>query len=379
MDSVDAALVELRFSESRPSIRLLDFRRHRMPQNLRERVLTICDADRGRTDEICQLNVEIGELFARAAQSIMRANSLEPGDVDVIGSHGQTVYHIPCRDRRRGWRTRSTLQLGDPCVIAERTGVTVVADFRTRDMAAGGEGAPLVPLVDYLLFGSVHESRIVQNIGGIANATLLPASHEKKEIIAFDTGPGNMVMDALVEHFTNGQERMDRGGKRAMRGKIDHAWLAELLRHPYFRRRPPKSTGRETFGRGYALHLVREGTQRGASEDDIIATATALTVESIAQAYERFLFPRCDVHRVIVSGGGSRNVAVRTGLRERLPGVAIGISDEWGVPWNAKEALAFAVLGAFTLLGRPGNVPSVTGARHEVILGVIAPAATSLP
>ncbi len=370
-DSVDAALVDVDLSRAKPRIGFLDYQSSRMPAALRKRIIAACDLPIG-VDEVCQLNVELGELFARAACRLMRSYGLSSSDVDVIGSHGQTVYHIPRRDRKRGWRTKSTLQLGDPSIIAERTGVATVGDFRARDIAAGGEGAPLVPRIDDFLFGRSKQARIAQNIGGIANATFLPARGTNLSIIAFDTGPGNMVIDALCEHFSGGKEKMDRGGKHASSGTVDEDWLKSLLRHPYFKRKPPKSTGRELFGRQYALQLAEEGERRGLSRDDIIATATLLTVESIAGAYKTFLSPLGAAERIIVSGGGARNKYLLTRLAERLPETPVETSDEWGIPVDAKEAVAFAVLGALTICGWTGNVPSVTGARRAVPLGVIA-------
>ncbi len=373
-DGIDAASSRIDFSGSRPYVEFLAFHHYRMPAKARKRILAVCDprTDLG-VDEVCQLNFELGELFARAACSLMESENLTPAEVDVIGSHGQTVYHIPCRDRQRGWRMRSTLQLGDPSIIAERTGVTTVAEFRARDMAAGGEGAPLVPLVDDLLFGGAERSRIAQNIGGIANATFLPARGSKNSIIAFDTGPGNMVVDALCEYFSGGKQKMDRGGRMARSGVVDEDWLKTLLQHPYFKRKPPKSTGRETFGRQYAQELVKEANGRGLLQEDIVATVSMVTVQSIVRAYEKFLLPLDKVDQVILSGGGAKNDFFLAQLRDCLPDVRFSRSDDWGIPSEAKEALAFAVLAAFTLAGRTGNVPSVTGADQPVPLGVIAP------
>jgi len=289
-----------------------------------------------------------------------------------VGSHGQTIHHLPEGRRVGGRRVRSTLQIGEPCVIAERTGITTVADFRPRDMAAGGQGAPLVPYADYVLFRHDRKGRAVQNIGGIANVTFLPPACSADDVVAFDTGPGNMMVDRAVSLATEGRRRLDCGGRMAARGSVNEPLLTELMRHPYFRRKPPKSTGRETFGREFTDHLWRRARRKGVPAEDFVATVTALTARSIADACRRFLKGSLD--EVILCGGGARNRTMVAMLAEALAPTAVRLSDELGIDADAREAIAFAVLARETIRGAAGNVPSATGARRRVVLGKVIPA-----
>jgi len=311
-------------------------------------------------------NAWLGELFADAALRVIEKAGLRPADVDAVASHGQTVWHIPPGEEQPG----ATLQLGEPCVIAERTGLLTVADFRPRDMAAGGQGAPLVPFADYLLFRDSHLSRAVQNIGGIGNVTWIPRGGTPAEVIAFDTGPGNMVIDALVSHFTDGAQTFDRDGRLAAEGEVDDGLLRELLAHPYFSQPPPKSTGRELFGADYARALRARAESRGLNPAATIATATALTAESITRAYHDFLG---EIDEVILGGGGSYNPTLRRMIAERLPATPIHTHEDHGISGEAKEAIAFVLLGHATLCGVPANLPAATGAEHSVVLGKIVP------
>jgi anhydro-N-acetylmuramic acid kinase len=366
-DGVDAALVELRGPAQQPRLRLLAFVSNPYPQAVRERLLHVATGEPTTAGAISQLNFLLGELFAEAALRACRRAGISPERLAVIGSHGQTIYHQGARTLEAGRRISSTLQIAEPAVIAERTGVPVVADFRTADMAAGGQGAPLVPMVDYLLLRDDREGRVALNIGGIANITLIPADARPEEVFGFDTGPGNMVIDALVRHFTRGKKAYDAGGGLAARGAVIEPLLAELLRLPFFRQRPPKSAGREQFGAEYVRrHFLR---RRGAPPQDLLRTATELTARTIADALERFVFPRVKVHRLIVSGGGAHNRLLVSRLGELLPNLSVDLSDKYGLPVDAKEAIAFAVLADRTLHGLPGNLPSVTGARRPVVLG----------
>ncbi|MCA1554370.1 MAG: anhydro-N-acetylmuramic acid kinase, partial [Chloroflexi bacterium] len=314
-------------------------------------------------DALCRLNFTLGGAFANAALTLARAAGISIADVVLIGSHGQTVWH----DVDGGGRVTSTLQIGEAAVIAERTGVTTIADFRVADVAAGGQGAPLVPFVDYLLFHDATKFRAVQNIGGIANVTLLPPSCTADEVIAFDTGPGNMVMDALVERMSNGRESYDRGGRMAARGRVDRAWLEQLLAHPYFARTPPKTTGRELFGKQYANQLWDDGSARGLAPEDIVATAAALSAETITAP-----LAACDLHELIVSGGGADNPTLVQMIAERLPRTRLLRLDDFGVPAQAKEALAFAILAYVCHQHEPNNLPSATGARRAVVMGKVS-------
>ncbi len=370
MDGVDAALVRISSPAAKPIVRLLEFSTVPYPAWLRERLLEIASQKATGAGEISQLNFILGKFFADAALRVIRKGRAPVKNVAVIGSHGQTIYH----QGRPGFFTRgrkpsgpNTMQIAEAAVIAEKTGVPVVADFRTADMAAGGQGAPLVPMVDYLLLRDEREGRVALNIGGIANVTVIPAGAKPEDIFGFDTGPGNMVMDALVRHFTKGRESFDADGRVASSGNIVEPVLARALRHPFFRQPPPKSAGREQFGREFVARYFF--ARRRARFGDLVRTALELTANSIADALERFVFPRAKVHRLIVSGGGARNEFLMKRLGELLPKMEVALSDRYGLPVDAKEAIAFAVLADRTLRGLAGNLPSVTGARRAVVLG----------
>jgi anhydro-N-acetylmuramic acid kinase len=345
LDGIDVAVVEIRGR----GIETIGFLSMPYAAKLRERLLGCTES--GGAHAISQLNFELGELYAKAAlRAIARF-----GPVELIGCHGQTVYHEG---------GRHTLQLGEAAVIAERVGVPVVSNFRARDVAAGGQGAPLVPYVDYLLFRHATRTRIALNIGGIANITAIPARAAPEQVIAYDTGPGNMVIDALAQEFSGGKLRCDRGGKIAATGKPDVQLLDTLVNDVYYRRRPPKSAGREQYGAEFVERL--KGWKL--VPRDLIATATALTARTIALAVRAHQTGATDL---IVSGGGVHNPQIMAHLAGYLPGVAISTSSEHGVDADAKEAIAFAVLAHATWKRRPSNLPSATGARHAVILGNI--------
>ncbi len=366
VDGVDAALVRLRGHTVRDiTLELEAFTTHSYPTGLREYILRHSRSGSGSVDGLCRLNAVLGELFAEAALRVIHQAGRTPAEIDFIGSHGQTVHHLPDEAEWFGVPGRSTLQLGEPAIIAKRTGIVTVADFRPADVALGGQGAPLVPYFDYVVFRSDEESRGLLNIGGIANLTVLPKGAGLAEIFAFDTGPGNMLIDALAQrHFG---KPFDRDGKIAGRGKPDRDLLDRLLQHSYFGQPPPKSTGRELFGAPF-LELFQQAALSG---EDAVATATALTAESIARAIERFVAPDVAMERLIVSGGGARNRYLLQLLRRALPALRIESSDSYGVPADAKEAMCFALLANETLAGRPANVPSCTGAAGATILGKI--------
>jgi anhydro-N-acetylmuramic acid kinase len=292
------------------------------------------------------------------------------GSVDLIGSHGQTIYHLADDDGAAGF-ARSTLQIGEPAVIAVRTGVTCVADFRVADIAAGGQGAPLVSIADFLLLRDARENRVVLNIGGIANLTVLPAASGMDGVRAFDIGPGNMLIDQAVAHLTGGRRRFDDRGAVAAGAEVCRPLLEWLKSHPYFARRSPKTTGREAFGEAYFKTVMDAARGFGASGESTIATLTACTAETIAEAVP------LSIDRVIASGGGASNDALLARLRSTLatrssPPV-VSLSDEFGMPADAKEAMSFALLAHRTVLGLPGNVPGATGARRPTVLGKIVP------
>jgi anhydro-N-acetylmuramic acid kinase len=372
-DGIDAALV--RISGAPPDISA-EFEAHHhvsFRPSVRETVLRLANGGPTTTAEISELDFILGEELARAALAASRKWRVPMSEISLIGSHGQTVFHLGAAARIQGKvRSPSTLQIGEINVIAERTGVTTVGDFRPADMAAGGQGAPLVPFIDYLLYRDPKEGRAALNIGGIANVTVIPAAAEPRDVFAFDTGPGNMVIDALVEQTTRGRAAYDRDARIALSGRTIQELLLRLMREPYLRKKPPKSAGREQFGQPYARELLAWGQRHHAGPADIVRTATVFTALSIADAFRRLILPRTEVDELIVTGGGARNPLIVAQLAAALPGIEIIPPARFGVPPEAKEAFAFAVLAYETYHGRPSNVPSATGARHPVVLGKIA-------
>lgn len=371
LDGVDAALVGLSGSRERPRAQLHRFVTVPYPAALRERLLAVAGGRPVASGEFSALNVSVGEAFARAALRVCSEAGVLPKRLSVIGSHGQTVFH-----QGRATRTGppSTMQIGEPAVIAQATGARVVADFRSADMAAGGEGAPLVPMADYLLLNDAREGSVALNIGGIANLTVIPAGACPEQVSGFDTGPGNMVMDALIRRSTGGRRRYDAGGRWAARGRVIEPLLANALRFPFFQRRPPKSAGREEFGSDFVDCYF--GRSRSAQPpEDLLRTALELTARSIAAALERFVFPRVGaagrLRRLVISGGGAHNRLLVARLQVSLPTLRVQPSDDYGWPVDAKEAMAFALLAHRTLHGLPGNLPGVTGARKPVVLGTL--------
>ncbi len=351
-DGVDVALVEV----GRRRFQVVDCWTVPYPRRVRRAILearTVAD--------IARLHFLLGELYAEAV-------ACGPRCPDLVACHGQTVHHEGRPVEFLGRRVASTLQIGSAAVIAERLGVAVVSDFRPRDIAAGGQGAPLVPYVDYRLFRHPRRGRVALNIGGIANITAIPPGAAPSEVLAFDTGPGNMVIDALAATASGGKLTYDRNGRLAARGRINRELLRELTRDPYYRRKPPKSAGREQFGE----HFLERLLARGLPHADLIATATALTAVTVAAAIRRFV--PFAVDELIVSGGGAHNPQIMKHLAALLPGVAIATSADFGIDIDAKEAIAFALLGYETWRRRPANLPSATGASHAVILGDITPA-----
>jgi len=365
-DGIDAVVAEVvRFRGKLRARVVAHLHRPFMPA-LRQQILHVCL--HGSVAEICELNFLLGERFADAALAVVRKASLQPRQIAAIGSHGQTIHHLPNAP------TPSTLQIGEPAVIAQRTGITTIADFRVRDMAAGGQGAPLVPFADWALFSDNFRPRIVQNIGGIGNLTFLPPGAKLERVIAFDTGPGNMVLDAVVSVISRGRESYDRNGKWAAQGKVSNKLLAKMMSHPFLKKRPPRTTGREEFGEPFVQKVLSSARRMRLHPEDIVATVTAFTASSIAEAYSRFIFPKLNQAQlnklqIILGGGGAKNPALRRMLEERVPHVEFLTHEDFGIANSAKEALAFAILAHETLAGRPGNVPAATGARKAVVLG----------
>jgi len=365
-DGVTAAVAEITGTGVDTDVRLVAYRTYPYPAEVRERLFTLFGDGASGLSEASELNVIVGHLFADAAEAIIDEAGLDADGVDLVGSHGQTVWHQPELKEAAGHRYRSTMQIGEPAVIATRTGLPVVADFRKADVAAGGEGAPLTPYLDYVLHRSPTASRVLQNIGGIANLTYLPAGCGLDDLVAFDTGPGNMIIDAAAGRYAGLSHDVD--GALARSGKPDKALLETLLRHPYYGRKPPKSTGREVFGAGYASEVFSLADAKGLSSADTVATVTELTVESIAQAYEHHLTGPID--EVYVSGGGSKNPYLVERLRLRLAAPVHDYS-RLGCPSEAKEALLMALLANEHLMGTPCNVQAATGAARMVVLGYL--------
>jgi anhydro-N-acetylmuramic acid kinase len=357
LDGIDVAIVDIRRQRGRLRIVPVVFESTPYPKAVREALLAISNA-MAHTATIARLHFLLGDLFADA---VLRASRrITP---ELIGLHGQTIFHEGQPIEYLGRRVASTLQIGEAAVVAERTGIRTISNFRERDIAAGGQGAPLVPYVDYLLFASGRANRAALNIGGIANITLLPAGAKPENIIAFDTGPGNMVMDALVRHQSEGRQQYDRNGTIARRGQVHERLLGAMLGDPYFKMAPPKSTGRERFGREFVNGLLATGV----ATEDLIATATEFTAQSIALAVPAGV-------ELIVSGGGVHNRWLMRRLAEVLPaGVKMQTSAECGIDPDAKEAMAFAVLAYEFAHGRAANLPSATGARRAVRLGKDSP------
>jgi len=367
-DGIDAVVAKIGGADVKLRAEVLAHLHRPFKPTLRQRILRVCL--HGSVAEICELNFLLGERFAEAALAVIRKTNLQPRQITAIGSHGQTIHHLPNAS------TPSTLQIGEPAVIAERTGIITIADFRVRDMAAGGQGAPLVPFADWALFTDSLRPRIVQNIGGIGNLTFLPPRAKLEQVVAFDTGPGNMVLDAVVSALTGGRESYDRNGRWAARGNVSENLLAEMMSHPFCKRRPPKSTGREEFGEPFVQKLLRSARRMRLRAEDIVATTTAFTASSIAEAYRRFIFPNLNQAQlnqvqVILGGGGAKNPALKRMLEERVPQVTFLTHEDFGIANSAKEALAFAILAHETLTGRPSNVPTATGAGKAVVLGKI--------
>jgi anhydro-N-acetylmuramic acid kinase len=373
-DGINVALVQLSArGRGRPRHTLLAHEEYPFPAPVRRAILEMMNAELARVADLARLNFLLGELYAEAVAKTARKHRVK---LDLVGCHGQTLYHQGMAQRFLRRKLAVTWQTGEGAVIAARLSVPVVSDFRAADVAAGGKGAPLVPFLDYFLYRDHHVARIAQNIGGIANLTAIPAGASLDEVLAFDAGPGNMVIDAAMEELFG--KRYDRDGKVAASGRVLDAVVRKLVRAPFFRQKPPRTAGREEFGREYAGRFLQ--ICRGASKPDVVATATALTARSIADSVRRFVLPkfagrrnRAD-HQMIVSGGGSKNPTLMGMLRDEITpmGISVHFSDEFGLPAEAKEAVAFALLAHETWHRRPSNVPSATGAKRAAILGKIS-------
>ena len=383
VDGIDVALVRIDGAGQDAVISTVGFTTVPYPDAIRAELLALYDDQRDAVARLCSLNVLVGQCFADAAMTMCQHHDIDPAALHVIGSHGQTVWHQPAHDpgmptQGRLYLVPSTLQIGEPSVIAAATGAPVVADFRVADMAVGGQGAPLAPYLDWAVLGDANRNRCVQNIGGIGNVTWVPAGGDRDAVIAFDTGPGNILIDALVTLLSEGTETFDRDGAFAAVGKLEKPMLWDLMRDPYLQEEPPKTTGREYYGMEQARLWVEDqnlpnnaltGSDAAARQAacDLIATATAWTAESIADAYRRFLPKMPD--EVRVNGGGSRNPTLMRMLAERLDDIPVEPTDALGIDADAKEAIAFALIAHDTLAGLPTNIPGATGAERAVPLG----------
>ncbi|MBR1586638.1 MAG: anhydro-N-acetylmuramic acid kinase [Clostridia bacterium] len=368
-DGMDAALVEIAGCGLNTRVTQRGFVSLPYPEDVRGEILRLAEGKSGGSRDLCLFHFLLGQLSLEACLAVCRQAGVDPRAVDLAGSHGQTLYHIPVAESYCGRSVRGTLQLGEASVIAEGLGCPVVSDFRVRDLAAGGQGAPLVPYAEYLLYRQPDKTVGLQNIGGIGNLTVLPRGGAPQDTFAFDTGPGNMVMDQVTSRITGGRLRYDENGALAARGSAHPALLAWLLQDPYLLMSPPKTTGRESYGRAFVDRLMAQAQALGVSDLDTLATATRFTAETIRVAVERFCPAKPDY--IVVGGGGSQNPTLMRDMRSILP-MPVLVNEDLGFDSEAKEAVAFAVLANECIHGICNNVPSVTGASHPVVMGKIS-------
>ena len=362
-DGVDVALVEITGSGLTTEIELIAFETIPYKPEIRGRIFDLFSVETARVDEICEMNFVLGRLFAESTLAVLEKSGVSPSEVDLIGSHGQTIHHMPSAS------TPATLQIGEPAVIAHETGIPTIADFRVADIAAGGEGAPLIAYPDYLLFHNPTQTIGLLNIGGIANLTVLPAGKGIEAVHASDTGPGNMILDACVEKITDGEKQYDENGDLARQGNVCKDLLDKWLSHPYLELTPPKTTGREMFGTTFADDCLQQIRTHGISDNDGLATLTALTVESISRYYTHFIADNLPLDILYVSGGGAQNPLIMEGLAERFNPISVINVVEIGLSGDAKEAIGFAILANEAVHGNFANVPNATGATCGKVLG----------
>jgi anhydro-N-acetylmuramic acid kinase len=364
LDGIDVAVIDITGSGFRAKINVLASHSVPYPKKVREALLSVSNTS-SQTGDISRLNFLLGELYAEALEETVERAGIPMNSIKLIGCHGQTIFHEGQAAQYLGKKVASTMQIGESSVISERTGINVISNFREGDMAAGGKGAPLVPYLDYMLLRHRGRGRIAVNIGGIANISAIPPNTNTDRLIAFDTGPGNMVIDQLVARITLGRQTFDRDGGFASRGQVDPKLLAKLLRDKYYRAKPPKTAGREQFGAEFVTKLL----DTELSTEDLIATATALTAESIALGIRNFVLPEMRVDEIFVSGGGTHNPTLMAMLTKAMEPIPVAMSSEVGLDVDAKEAVAFAVMAYETAHSRPSNVPKATGAKRPVVLG----------
>ena len=369
-DGIDAALVEISGCSTDTRVRLMSFLTLPFSDAARARILRVAAGDFGGTEELCLLNFYLGELSADACEAVCAQAGVAPDKVSFVGSHGQTVFHAPDAREYLGRPVRGTLQTGEASVIAERLGCPVVSDFRVRDMAAGGLGAPLVPYTEYLLYRDAQRTVGLQNIGGIGNITVLPKGCSLNDVFAFDTGPGNMVMDAVYTELTGGKKTFDEGGAYAAGGKVHEKLLEMLMQDAYLSQKPPKTTGREYYGPDFVKKIMDYARRENISGQDLMATVTDYTAQTIRYSVEHY-FPR-KPDKLIIGGGGSMNKTLVQAVARALPECRVLTNEDLGYDSNAKEAVAFAVLANEAIFAGCNNVPTVTGAKNPVVMGKIS-------
>src|SRR5579885_3491317 len=368
LDGIDVAIIDITGSGFKAKINVVTSHSVPYPRKIREALLEVSNTST-QTGDISRLNFLLGELYAEALEETAERADIPLSSIKLIGCHGQTIFHEGQAAQFLGKKVASTFQIGESSVISERTGIDVISNFRERDVAAGGKGAPLVPYLDYMLMRHRGRGRVAINIGGIANLTAIPPNTNTDRVIAFDTGPGNMVIDQLVSRITTGAQTYDRDGVIAASGDVDAKLLAKLLRDKYFRARPPKTAGREQYGAEFVSKLL----DTELSSEDLVATATALTAESIALSVRNFVLPEMRVDEIFVSGGGTHNPTLMRMLRKAMGETPVKDTTEVGLDVDAKEAIAFAVMAYETAHARPSNLPTATGAKRSVVLGKITP------
>lgn len=371
-DGIDVALARISGAPPNLNAKLLGHTSFQFPPTLRKEILRVAEQQSISAGELSHLNFRLGHIYADAVLAACKRFKVAPKEVDLIGNHGQTIFHQGKPANYFGKPVASTLQIGEGAVIAARTGITTVSDFRPADMALGGQGAPLVPYVDYLLYRHPKLGRVSLNIGGIGNVTVIPAGARPDQVFAFDTGPGNMLVDALVQHFSHGRKRFDRDARIAQSGRSNPALLNELMKDPYLKLAPPKSTGREYYGRAYVQKVLDLGRRHHTKPADLIRAATIFTALSVVNALHRFVPRKTTIQQLIVSGGGVHNPLILGQLAAALPRIEVLPSSFFGIREDAKEAFAFALLAYETFHQRPANLPSATGARGPAILGKIS-------
>lgn len=374
VDGIDAALVEIGGTDEAPEVRLVAFEDRPWPEEVRRQIFPLFRPETATVDKIGYMNFLMGEIYAQSVSSVVEKAGLTLADIDLIGSHGQTIWHAPEVCGKDGFPVSFTVQIGEGSVIAARTGVPTVSDFRVADMAVGGQGAPLVPFSEYLLYRRPGETILLQNIGGIGNMTVLPGDEGPEAVYAFDTGPGNMIIDAVVSALTGGAKTYDAGGAMAAEGRVDEALLAMLQQDPYYDMPLPKTTGRELFGVQYVGKILDYQRAHGLSDADVLATVTDLTAWSIADGYARYVLPRRQAAELVVGGGGSYNATLLGFLRTRFApyGVQVRTQEDLGWSSDAKEAVAFAIMADCCVREKPNVLPSVTGAKAAAIMGKIS-------